>query len=392
MKKIKVVCAMSGGVDSSVSAALLKKGLFLSAGRQVDVIGIFIKFWSDTDAPASASCPPVGGACPPVGGSNKNRCCSTESENRARRVASLLGIPFYVFNFEKEFKAKIVDKFLEDNKRGITPNPCVVCNKEIKFGLLLEKAMALGADFVATGHYAVKQEGDPGRGGYKLSRPKDQLKDQTYFLWKLSQEQLKHIIFPVGEYIKPQVRALAKKFDLPVFETPESQEICFIPGQTGDFLKKYLHERPGKMIDREGNVLGEHKGLWFYTLGQRKGMGLPGGPYYVLKKNMGNNELIVTKDPADLDQKEVLFRDANWTSGSEPRLPARTAAKIRYRHPSALATISKAGGKGLWKAVFDEPQRSVTPGQSIVFYDPPVLAPKNVQDQHLLGGGIIVDE
>ena len=212
----KIVVAMSGGVDSSVVAALLKRAGF-------DVLGIFMKFWKE-------------------GSEGKNRCCSAESEKLARLVANQIKIPFYVLNVEKEFKKIVVDCFLKEYKAGNTPNPCVVCNKEIKFGILIDKALKLGADFIATGHYAqIKNR--------KLLKGKDKNKDQSYFLWQLNQKQLNKVLFPVGNYTKPEVRKLARKFNLPTAQTPESQEVCFIAGATNDFLKKYLKTKPGKVID-----------------------------------------------------------------------------------------------------------------------------------------------
>jgi len=365
VQKIKVVCAMSGGIDSSVSAALLKKAGF-------DVIGIFMKFWSDSE----------GGCRIDL---NKNRCCSAESESRARKIAGILGIPFYVLDLEKEFKQKVVDNFLKVCKKGATPNPCVVCNKEIKFGLLIKKAKALGADLVATGHYAKKIK------NYRLFTSADELKDQTYFLYRLSQEQLRHILFPVGGFTKPQVRKMAKKFKLPLLEVPESQEICFMPGSAQEFLKKYLKENPGKIIERTGEgeerIIGYHSGLWFHTIGQRKGMGLPGGPYYALEKDMENNKLIVTRNEKDLEQKEVIFKDPSWISGQEPNFPLKARARIRYRHPLAPVVVDRTEKEHIFKAVFDEPQKAVTPGQSIVFYA--ARAGKN-GGREVLGGGTIL--
>jgi tRNA-specific 2-thiouridylase len=349
-KKLKVIVAMSGGVDSSVAAALLKKQGF-------DVIGVFMKFWFSPAAVKAAT--------------NWNRCCSLEAEARARSVARVLDIPFYVFNFEKEFKKKVVDSFLKEYRAGHTPNPCVVCNKEIKFGLLLQKALALDADYIATGHYVNLKNG-------KLSRAKDENKDQSYFLWQLSQDQLKRVLFPLGNYEKPKVRKLAKAFKLPVAETPESQEICFVPGDINDFLKDYFKPKKGKIVDVDGKVLGEHQGLIFYTLGQRKGIGLSQGPYFVKKKDFKNNNLIVTKDERDLSSKELTATDVNWLSGKEPKLPSKIKTKIRYRAKLVPAVIHKLNTKN-YKLVFSQPQRAITPGQSVVFY----------KGNEVLGGGII---
>jgi tRNA-specific 2-thiouridylase len=372
---------MSGGIDSSVSAALLKKAGF-------DVIGIFMKFWSDSEEDCRIDL-------------NNNRCCSAESENRARKIAGILGIPFYVLDLEKEFKKKVVNYFLEVCKKGGTPNPCVVCNKEIKFGLLIEKSLALGADLVATGHYAVNER-VKGQGSMvgsreskvescKLFTSKDEAKDQTYFLYRLSQEQLRHILFPVGDFTKPQVRRMAKKFKLPFLEVQESQEICFIPGSSQDFLRKYLKERPGKIIELTGEgeerIVGYHSGLWFHTIGQRKGMGLSGGPYYVSGKDMEKNKLIVTRNEKDLEQKEIIFKDPSWISGQEPNFPLKTRARIRYRHSLALAAIDRTEKEGVFKAVFNEPQKAVTPGQSIVIY---AARSREKGSREVLGGGTIV--
>jgi len=383
---VKVVCAMSGGLDSSVAAALLKRAGF-------SVVGVFMKFWSEPEKDGL------------IGVSN--RCCSPEAEIRARKVAKILKIPFYVFNFEKEFKKRIVDYFLEEYKKGVTPNPCVVCNKEIKFGLLLEKALALDADFIATGHYALKHEVKSQKSkvkSYKLLRAKDKEKDQSYFLWMLNQKQLSRILFPIGDYTRKEVENLARKFKLPVLKAKKSVEICFVKTTINDFLRKHLEEKPGKIIcltpGVKQKVVGEHKGLWFYTIGQRKGIGLPGGPafakasagkpYYVLDKDLKKNILIVTKNEKDLFKKELIAKNVNWISGKEPKLPLKIKAKIRYRHLASPATIYHPEGKpsasygaglksNIYHLKFEKSQRAITPGQSVVFY----------KGQELLGGGII---
>jgi len=366
-KNIKVVIAISGGVDSSVAAALLKKQGF-------DVIGIFMKFWKD---PSTSS-----------GQADENRCCSTESEKLARLVAKKLGIPFYVLNIEKEFKKKVVDYFLKEYKNGNIPNPCVVCNKEIKFGFLIKKALSLGADFVATGHYTrlrrefpISKLQFPNKSKIpisKLLKGKDKNKDQSYFLWQLNQKQLSHILFPVGEYTKPEVRKLAKKFKLPTAEIPESQEVCFVQDETNDFLKKYLKTKPGEIIDIKGKKMGKHEGLWFYTIGQRRGLKVPQGPYYVVNKDFKKNILIVSKNQKDLEKKELVADDVNWISGKEPKLPLKIKVKIRYRADFSFATICKIQNTK-YKIQFNKPQRAITPGQSAVFY----------KGNELLGGGII---
>ncbi len=359
-KKIKVVVAMSGGVDSSVAAALLKKAGF-------DVVGVMMKFWKDSSDKKG-----------------ENRCCSVESENLARLVAKKIGIPFYVINVEKEFKKKVVDYFLAEYKKGNTPNPCVVCNKEIKFGLLIEKALKMGAEFLATGHYAQTKNG-------RLLKGKDAQKDQSYFLWQLNKEQLKRIIFPVGNYTKPEVRKLAEKFKLPTTQTPESQEVCFISQTTNNFLKKYLKTDPGKIISAaqrsgaslaplgRGKKLGEHQGLWFYTIGQRRGLEIPQGPYYAVGKKFKENILVVSKDPKDLLQKEFIAGEVNWIFGLHPEYSLNAEIKIRYKSTPAKAKISK-NGKDSVKIIFSKPQSAITSGQSAVFY----------KGEELLGGGIIL--
>jgi len=343
-KNKRVIVAMSGGVDSSVAAALLKRDGF-------DVVGVFMKLWPSFD------------------------------EKRAQRVAKKLGIPFYVFNFEKEFKKRIVDYFLEEYKKGRTPNPCVVCNKEIKFNLLFKK---LKTDYIATGHYTRLRWEIPNPKSqipnYKLLKGKDKNKDQSYFLWKLNQKILKHALFPIGDYTKSEVRKLAKKFKLPVLDIPESQEVCFIQTTTVDFLKKHLKLRPGKIINTKGKIIGEHHGLWFYTIGQRKRIELSEGPFYVLDKDIKRNLLIVTQNEKDLYKKELIAKNINWIAGRQPKFPLKVMAKIRYRHKLASAVVDRN------KVVFRKRQRAVTSGQSVVFYLPRRQAGKG---QELLGGGII---
>lgn len=397
-KTKKVLVAMSGGVDSSVATAILKKAGF-------EVVGVFMRFWRD----------PVL--------QRWNRCCSPEAEKRARRVALLLGIPFYVLDFGKEFKKRIVNYFLKEHKKNFTPNPCVVCNREIKFGLLLEKALDMGADYVATGHYVKKQEArfrpvlrsktaERDQGSdlqaknkiYKLLRAKDKKKDQSYFLWQLSQNQLKKILFPLEDLTKKEVISLARKFRLPVLNIPESQEICFIQTTVNDFLRRYLKQKPGhiveqahygapyqrflsirggasKIIDTKRKIIGQHQGLAFYTIGQRKGIRLPGGPYFVLDKDLKRNFLVVTRNEKDLYKKELVVGTIHWISGKKPKLPFRVRSKVRYRQEMMPAIIKDQRIKNKKQILveFKKPQRAITLGQSVVFY----------RGKELLGGGII---
>jgi tRNA-specific 2-thiouridylase len=374
----KVIVAVSGGVDSAVAAALLKKAGY-------EVAGVFMRFWREP------------------GIQKWNRCCSPDAERRAKRIAALLAIPFYVINLEREFKKRIVDYFLEGHKKGLTPNPCVVCNKEIKFGLFLEKALRLNADYIATGHYVRLQREirNSKSEAQRLFRAKDKAKDQSYFLWQLNQRQLSKILFPIGDFTKNEVKNLAKRYKLPVLDIPQSQEICFIQTTVNDFLKRNLKQKPGFIVDNKGKIIGQHQGLAFYTIGQRKGIGLPGGPYFVLDKDLKRNFLIATKNEKDLYKKELIAEKVNWlrapsaqcdkrsvldraqkvcalVSGRKLKLPLKIKAKIRYRQKLASAAI-KPFNKGVIKVIFDNFQRAITPGQSVAFY----------QRGELLGGGII---
>ena len=342
----KAIIALSGGIDSAVAAALLKRDGF-------ELVGVFMKL---ADLPNFR-----------------------DSEKRARRITKVLKIPFLILDLRKEFKRRIVDCFLKENKKGLTPNPCIVCNKEIKFGLFLDKAVKLKADHIATGHFARIVEDRPQQ-SYKLCRGKDKEKDQSYFLWRLNQKQLKKVLLPIGNYTKREVESLARKFKLSfLVKIPKSQEICFIEGKLESFLKKRLGVKPGKIVDLQGKVLGRHQGLWFYTIGQRKGIGFSGGPYYVLGKDLRKNFLIVDKNEKNLYKEELAVRNANWISGNKSKFPLKVTAKIRYRHKAVLAIVIKGANPGTLRLKFKKPQRAITPGQSAVFY----------KGQELLGGGII---
>lgn len=349
-----VLAGMSGGVDSSVAAALLKE-------EGYEVIGIFMKNWSEV-VDSKVGCPWV------------------VDQEDARKAAAVIGIPLYTLNFEEEYRAKVVDYFINEYKKGRTPNPDIVCNKEIKFGLFLEKALKLGADFVATGHYARKEkELDE---SYKLLRGIDPNKDQSYFLWTLGQSQLRHSLFPVGRFKKHQVREMAKKLGLPNYQKPDSQGICFMGEiDVWDFLKTKIPSQKGPVVTADKQVIGEHEGLEFYTIGQRKHIGVGGsGPYYVADKDFENNTLVVVdNNHSEMLYKKVLIADeASWVADKEPDFPLKAEAQIRYRQSAEKAIIEKVG-TGSYKVIFDDPQRAITVGQSIVFY----------QGEEVLGGGII---
>lgn len=355
-KKKRVLVAMSGGVDSSVAAKLLYD-------QGYDVAGIFLSFWKDEAASAKA----------------ENRCCSLESLLDARKVAAKIGIPLFTLDFSVPFKKSVVDNFLSEYAAGRTPNPCVVCNKKIKVGRLINYAVKMGFDYVATGHYLkIKKAGK----FYQLYKAKDKLKDQSYFLYTFSQEELKHLLFPLGAYIKPQVRKLAAKFDLEVAAKPESQDICFLSGAHNEFLKKYLHLTPGsiKLLDTKKEI-GQHQGLPLYTIGQRRGIEIGGtGPYYVAKLDYRHNILYVVQnwDGEILYQDNLVAKKVSWLSGQTPKRTFKCLAVIRYGHPAVPCIVSPKSATE-YAVKFIKPQRAVTPGQSVVFYN----------KQQVLGGGLI---
>lgn len=378
----KIFVAMSGGVDSSVAAALL-----VEQGH--DVVGVFMRGWT---APGM-------------------ECNWGDEQRDAMRVAAELGIPFKTYDFSREYEEHVVSYLLSEYKEGRTPNPDVMCNRDMKFGLFLDRARAEGADMIATGHYARVWQCAPTKipeiqglryfvrrllrrdnahaalcktDEYQLLAGRDGNKDQSYFLWTLTQEQLQYILFPVGEINKPHVRKLAHKFNLPVADKKDSQGVCFVGElNMGEFLRMHLPLNPGKVVTTKGKVVGEHDGLAFYTIGQRHGLGIGGGtPYYVAEKNQDKNELIVAENPQEeqLSKKSLVINEINRIAECEsPSL--RVLTRIRYRQNLEKATI-KFSRKGDAKVTFDDPQWAVAPGQSVVFYD--------LAGEVVLGGGVIV--
>lgn len=350
----KVVVAMSGGVDSSVAAALLKE-------QGYDVVGMMMRLWSEP------------------GKEESNRCCTPDSMAQARRVAAILDIPFYVVDAKDVFRETVVEYFLDGYARGETPNPCLICNRKIRWTFLLDHALALGADYMATGHYVRIQRAENGTS--ELLRAVDHSKDQSYVLHVLGQEKLKHALFPVGDYPKAEIRAIAEKHGLPTASRKDSQDLCFLAGEDyRNFLQRNAAEmlKPGEIITRDGQSLGMHTGLANYTIGQRKGLGVASPvPLYVLQKDANQNSLIVgTKD--ELGTQELTARDVNWMKGEAPSEAFRADVKIRYTAKEAAALVMPVGENQV-EVRFDAPQRDVTAGQAAVFY----------QGDVLIGGGII---
>ena len=401
-KKIpKVFVALSGGVDSAVSAAILKE-----KGYQVS--GVFMNL------------------IPKKKGFSETRKNFQKAEKNARKIARVLKIPFFTLDLSTEFEKQVINSFLNEFKKGKTPNPCVVCNQKIRFGIFLKKMRKEGADFIATGHYIKKskvesmssraigdQKSPPTAGPpkaekifYRLFQAKDKEKDQSYFLYNLKQNQLKRVLFPLGDLTKKEVRKLAKKFNLPVQGQPESQEICFVADKNiSNFLSRRFKTKPGDIITVGGKKIGKHQGLIFYTIGQRKEIGIGGtGPYYVVEKDFKNNNLTVSSNPNDplLYKKELIAEKVNWISGKEPKLPLKIKVKTRYRQKTAVAVLTqnsklktqnrnlKLKTKNQYKIFFKNPQRAITAGQSVVFYQSAVTMQADYKkNNELLGGGII---
>jgi len=355
-----IVIGMSGGVDSSAAAALLAES------RPGGVVGLTMQLWDQRrlQNPSAGSLPVV----------HAGRCCSIDDAYDARRVAAHLGLPFYVVNYEARFEADVVRPFVETYLAGETPIPCTLCNNFIKFDQLLATARQIGAGRVATGHYA-RVRLNAGSGRYELRRAVDTAKDQTYFLWGLTQEQLAATEFPLGELTKPEVRELARRRGLPVAEKAESQEICFVPsGNYIRFIEAYLEEQgghlpsgPGEIVSSDGRVLGEHTGLHQFTVGQRRGLGLAAGkPLYVLALDRARNRVIVGEE-RELYRRTVRAREPNWISFAPPAAPVRALVKVRHKHQPAAATVAAEAGDTV-QITFDDPQRALTPGQAAVFY------------------------
>ena len=360
LKNKRVVLGMSGGVDSSVAAILLKE-------QGYEVIGVFMKNWEEKD--------------------DNGNCMAEEDYKDVIAVAEQLDIPYYSVNFVKEYWDKVFTYFLDEYKKGRTPNPDVMCNKEIKFKAFLDYAMKLGADYVATGHYArILHEEKNGKIKSVMLRGIDDNKDQTYFLCQLTQEQLEKVLFPIGEYTKPQIREIAEKYNLATAKKKDSTGICFIGERDfNEFLSKYLPAKGGNIVNTEGKILGKHNGLMYYTIGQRKGIVIgntkegTGEPWFVVDKNLETNELIVTQgDKSVLYSRGLIATDFNFINIEDIEFPMECTVKFRYRQSDSKATIKKLSDEK-YEVLFDEPQKAVTPGQIVVAY----------KDEVCLGGGVI---
>jgi tRNA-specific 2-thiouridylase len=353
-----IAVAMSGGVDSSTVAALLVR-----QGHKI--VGMTMQLWNQRRLPELV--PENAG---------HGRCCSLDDVYDARRVAEQVGIPYYVVNFEQQFEEQVVKPFVAEYLAGRTPVPCTLCNNYIKFDRFLEMADAVGAHFIATGHYA-RVRYDEASGRYQLLRARDNSKDQTYFLFGLTQKQLARTLFPLGEMVKPEVRELAREMDLAVAEKDDSQEICFVPnGDYAAFLNAYLKDKGvepqstrGEIVTIDGRTLGEHQGIHHFTVGQRKGLGIAARePLYVISTDPRTQRVVVGGND-DLLCSRFFARQVNWISIAGVDAPVRAQVKIRNKHAAAPATLHPAGDPGSVEVVFDEPQRAVTPGQGAVFCD-----------------------
>ena len=357
----RVVVGMSGGVDSSVTAALLQQ-----AGH--DVIGVTLNVWPALDGMPDTQ--------------RDDACCALGAVEDARRVADRLDIPYYVLNFKEVFEEHVIKDFVRTYARGRTPNPCIRCNQFIKFDALLVKARQLGAEFVATGHYARIEHATAAGGRHRLRKAADPTKDQSYVLYVMSQDRLGVALMPLGDRTKAQTRAIAAELGLSVADKPESQDICFVPFKRyGEFLQIYSPEvlQPGPIVNAEGTVLGEHQGLALHTVGQRRGLGVTTGqPLFVTELVADSNTVVV--GPAErLLKQTCTVEDAAWIDGALPTAPVRGLARIRYRAAEVPCTVTPGAGAGELCVAFDQPQRAITPGQALVVYD----------GEYVLGGGTI---
>ena len=367
MRQTRIAVAMSGGVDSSTVAAMLHN-------RGQSVVGLTMQLWNHRRLPQLQGAGPA-----------QHRCCSPDDVYDARRVAEHFGFPFYVVNFEREFEQTVIRPFANDYLEGRTPIPCTLCNNHVKFDQLLATARQIGAEKIATGHYA-RIRYNPETGRHELLRARDETKDQSYFLFGLAQEQLSRAEFPLGELTKQEVREIARRLAVPVAEKPESQEICFVPGGNYvRFIEGYFQEQqapladePGEIVSTSGEVLGRHNGLRHYTVGQRRGLGFATGkPVYVVQIDRARNRLVVGEDAA-LHNTTCEVREVNWIALATPETPVQTCVRIRHRHEAAEATI-EALTDDTARVTFLEPQRAITPGQAAVFYS----------GEKVLGGGWI---